>query len=75
MFVNKLIYLIQIASHPEVIFKIYYKYVRNYQFCNWTFTVWCVVCGLWRVIVSGFVYRLVGVNGDCVPPTSSTHKL
>jgi len=30
---------------------------------------------LWWVIGSGFVYRLVCVDGNCVLASSSTHKL
>ena len=34
----------------------------------------CVFYGLWCVIVSGFVYRLLEVYGICVLAFSSTHK-
>ena len=75
LFVNKFNSLIQIGSRPEVIFKIYFIYGRHDKSCNWTCPVRCVVYGLWWVIVIGFVYRLVGVDGKCVLASSSTYKL
>jgi hypothetical protein len=44
--VNKHNSLIKIEFHPEVVFKIDFKYVRHDKFCKRTCLVWCVVYGL-----------------------------